>query len=171
MKQKWVYKKNKMYVSSFHFVSLCFIMSCFKFFGLFHPVSEFFLYILIVSFVRKQKWAYKKNFLAKKSICFIVTFRFTLFRNNHRPRCLNSFILFCNKWNEWNWPSVRTAFGLFHLFHSVSAHFRVFLTGIYFNCFICFCYGEKNVPKKTCVVFVQYLLFHTLKVVPMTWNA
>ena len=41
---------------------------------------------------------------------------------------------------------VRTAIGLVHLFHSFSVHFRVFL--IYFNCFICFCYGEKNVPKK-----------------------
>ena len=41
---------------------------------------------------------------------------------------------------------MRTAIGLFHLFHSFSVHFRVFL--IYFNCFICFCYGEKNVPKK-----------------------
>ena len=41
---------------------------------------------------------------------------------------------------------MRTAIGLFHLFHSFSVHFRVFL--IYFNCYICFCYGEKNVPKK-----------------------
>ena len=41
---------------------------------------------------------------------------------------------------------MRTAIGLFDLFHSFSVHFRVFL--IYFNCFICFCYGEKNVPKK-----------------------
>ena len=30
-------------------------------FGLFHPVSEFFLYILFVSFVTKQKWVYKKK--------------------------------------------------------------------------------------------------------------
>ena len=35
--------------------------------GLLHPVSEFFLYILIVSFVTKQKWVYKK----KKDECFI----------------------------------------------------------------------------------------------------
>ena len=32
--------------------------------------------------------------MAKKSICFIVTFRFTLFRNKHWPGCLNCFILF-----------------------------------------------------------------------------
>ena len=32
-----------------------------KSFGLLHPVSEFFLYILIVSFVTKQKWVYKKK--------------------------------------------------------------------------------------------------------------
>ena len=87
-----------------------------------------------------------RNGFIKKSICFIVTLRYTLFRNKHWPRCLNCFILFCNKWNEWNRPSVRTAIGLFHLFHSFSVHFRVFL--IYFNCFICFCYGENNVPKK-----------------------
>ena len=30
-------------------------------FGLLHPVSEFFLYILIVSFVTKQKWVDKKK--------------------------------------------------------------------------------------------------------------
>ena len=103
-----------MYVSSFHFVSLCLVTSIFQifwsvsscftdfphisysfhllrnrngfikkekdecfivsfrftlfrneyilnFFGLFHPVSEFSLYILIVSFVTKQKWVYKKK--------------------------------------------------------------------------------------------------------------
>ena len=32
-----------------------------KSFGLLHPVSEFFLYILIVSFVTKQKWVDKKK--------------------------------------------------------------------------------------------------------------
>ena len=37
-----------------------------KSFGLLHPVSEFFLYILIVSFVTKQKWVYKK----KKKLMF-----------------------------------------------------------------------------------------------------
>ena len=32
-----------------------------KSFGLFHPVSEFFLYILFISFVTKQKWVYKRK--------------------------------------------------------------------------------------------------------------
>ena len=50
-----------------------------KSFALLHPVSGFFLYILFVSFVTKQKWVYKK----KKDECFIVSFRFTLFRNEH----------------------------------------------------------------------------------------
>ena len=54
-------KKKKMNVSSFHCVSLCFLRAYFKFFGLFHPVSEFSLYILIVSFVTKQKRVYKKK--------------------------------------------------------------------------------------------------------------
>ena len=40
----------------------------------------------------------------------------------------------------------------FILFHSFSVHFRVFL--IYFNCFICFCYREKNMPKKKPVWFL-----------------
>ena len=69
-----------------------------------------------------------------------------MFRNELWTSLLHCYILFRNKWNEWNRPSVRTAIGLFHLFHSFSVHFRVFL--IYFNCYICFCYGEKNVPKK-----------------------
>ena len=44
--------------SSFHSVSL---RAYFRLFGLLHPVSEIFLYILFVSFVTKQKWAYKKK--------------------------------------------------------------------------------------------------------------
>ena len=59
-------------------------------FGLLHPVSEIFLYILFVSFVTKQKWVYKK----KKDVCFIVSFRFTLFRNEHISDCLVCYILF-----------------------------------------------------------------------------
>ena len=43
---------------SFHSVSK---RAYFRMFGLLHPVSEFFLYILIVSFVTKQKWVYKKK--------------------------------------------------------------------------------------------------------------
>ena len=61
-----------------------------KSFGLLHPVSEFFLYILIVSFVMKQKWVYKK----KKDECFIVSFLFTLFRNEHILNFLFCFSLF-----------------------------------------------------------------------------
>ena len=79
-----------MYVSSFHFVSPCFITSIFQMFGLFHLVSEFFLYILFISFVLKQKWVYKK----KKDVCFIVSFCFTLFRNEHISIFLGFFILF-----------------------------------------------------------------------------
>ena len=73
-------------------------------FGLLHPVSEFFLYILIVSFVTKQKWVYKKK---KKmyvssfhfvSLCFVtsifqivwsVTSCFRVF-----PMYLNRFICY-----------------------------------------------------------------------------
>ena len=40
---------------------LSFHSAYFKVFGLFHPVSEFSLYIFIVSFVTKQKWVYKKK--------------------------------------------------------------------------------------------------------------
>ena len=61
-----------------------------KSFGLFHPVSEIFLYILFVSFVTKQKWVYKK----KKDVCFIVSFHFTLFRNEHISNCLVCYIQF-----------------------------------------------------------------------------
>ena len=136
-----------MYVSSFHSVSPCFVTS---FEQVFCTVTSCLVTnetnetdhqweLLLVCFICPY-------ILAKKSICFIVTLRYTLFRNKHWPRCLNCFILFRNKWNEWNRPSVRIAIGLFHLFHSFSVHFRVFL--IYFNCYICFCYGEKNVPKK-----------------------
>ena len=64
-----------------------------KSFGLLHPVSEFFLYILIVSFVTKQKWVYKKRKKKKKDVCFIVSFCFTLFRNEHILNFLVYFIL------------------------------------------------------------------------------
>ena len=48
-----------------------------------------FLYILFISFVTKQKWVYKK-----KDVCFIILFRFTLFRNEHISNCLVCYILF-----------------------------------------------------------------------------
>ena len=85
-----LYKKKKMYVSLFHSVSLCFLTSIFQFFGLFHPVSEIFHYILFVSFVTKQKWVYRK----KKDECFIVSFHFDLFRNEHILNFLVCFRVF-----------------------------------------------------------------------------
>ena len=47
-------------------------------FGLFHPVSQFFLYILNVSFVTKQKWVYKKKMMYvpsfhSVSFCFVTS--------------------------------------------------------------------------------------------------
>ena len=47
--------EKKVSVSPFHFVSPCFVTSYDQVVGLFHPVSEFSLYILFVSFVMKQK--------------------------------------------------------------------------------------------------------------------
>ena len=126
-KQKWIYKKLFLFhwFISFHLVLL---QALNKFFGLFHPVSDFFLYILFVSFVKKQKWLDKKkvsissfhfvspcfvtsfdqgvglfhifyllrnrNGFIRKSICFIVSFSFALFSNEQRPRFLVCFILF-----------------------------------------------------------------------------
>ena len=48
------------------------------FFGLLHPVSEIFLYILFVSFVTKQKWVYKKKKMYVSlfhfvSLCFVTS--------------------------------------------------------------------------------------------------
>ena len=43
------------------------------------PTSAVSTLINIVTFVTKQKWVYK----TKKNVCFIVSFRFTLFRNEH----------------------------------------------------------------------------------------
>ena len=132
-------KKDECFIVSFRFtlirnehISKCLV--CYILFQRFSSISYSFHLLR------------NRNGFIKKSICFIVTSRYTLFRNKHWPRCLNCYILFRNKWNEWNRPSVRITFGLFHLFHSFSVHFRVFL--IYFNCFICFCYGEKNNNKK-----------------------
>ena len=110
-KQKWVYKKKKMYVSLLQFVSPFFITSfeqvfwsvtsCFRVFliylnpficyktemGLYkkkkrcmfhhftlflHPVPEFFLFILLVSFVTKQKWVYKKKKKKMYVSCYIL---------------------------------------------------------------------------------------------------
>ena len=46
-------------------------------FGVFLSVSEFFLYILIVSFVMKQKWVYKKKLYVSSfhfvSLCFVTS--------------------------------------------------------------------------------------------------
>ena len=47
---------------SFHPVSY---RAHFKCFDLFDPVAEFFLYILLVSFVTNQKWVYKKKKMKK----------------------------------------------------------------------------------------------------------
>ena len=79
-------------------------------FGLFHPISEFSLCILIVSFVMKQKWVHKKKKKKKKkkkmyvsllhfvSPCFVTSFEqvfwsvsscFTVF-----PIYLNRFICY-----------------------------------------------------------------------------
>ena len=60
---------------SFHFVSLCFVTSIF--FGLLHPVSEIFLYYSFHLLPNRN------GFIKKKDVCFIFSFRFTLFRNEH----------------------------------------------------------------------------------------
>ena len=78
-----------MYVSSFHSVSPCFVTSFEQVFWSVTSCFRVFLYILIVSFVTKQKWVYKKN-----DVCFIVSFCFTLFRNEHILNFLVCFILF-----------------------------------------------------------------------------
>ena len=60
----------------FHSVCNELILNCF---GLLHPVSEFFLYILIVSFVTKQKWIFKKkkrkyvSSFHSVSLCFVTS--------------------------------------------------------------------------------------------------
>ena len=63
--------KKMMYVSLFHSISPCFVTSLNKSFGLLHPVSEIFLYILFVSFVTKQKLVYKKKNLYVSSFHFV----------------------------------------------------------------------------------------------------
>ena len=63
-------KKKKMNVSLLHFVSPCLVTS---FEQVFWSVSEIFLYILFVSFVTKQKWAFKKKntWLRKVSVSLL----------------------------------------------------------------------------------------------------
>ena len=49
-----------------------------SFFGLFHPVSEFFLLSYLFHLLGNRN-----GFIKKKSICFIVSFHFALFHNGH----------------------------------------------------------------------------------------
>ena len=78
-KQKWVYKKEKMYVSSFHSVSLCFVTSIFQIvWSVTFCFRDFQIYILFVSFVTEQKWVYKKKMYVSSfhsvSSCFVTSF-------------------------------------------------------------------------------------------------
>ena len=103
-------------------------MSIDKFIGLFHPVSEFFLYILFVSFVRKQKWVYKKKVSVSSihfiSPCFVTS-------TNHGCRSV-SFVSFVTKQDEIDQQSLTQDDNWSVSFVSFcSVHFRVFL--IYFR--------------------------------------
>ena len=161
-----------MYVSSFHFVSPCFVTSIFQNFWSVSSCSEFFLYILFVSFVTKQKWVYKK-----KDVCLIVSFCFILFCNKHWTSLLVSFILFQSfSFISYSIHLLRNRNGfikkkmmyvsLFHFislcfvmsifqnFWSVSSCFKVF--PIYLICFICYETEMGLYKKKRCYVS----LFH-----------
>ena len=71
-------KKKKMYVSLFHFVSLCFLTSIFQIVWSVSSCFRVFLkYLNRFICYETEMGLYKK----KKDVCFIVTFRFTLFRN------------------------------------------------------------------------------------------
>ena len=91
-KQKWVYKKKKKkkYVSSFHFVSPCFVMSIFQIFWSVSSCFRIFPMYLNRFFVMKQKWVYNK----KENKKMYVSFRFILFLNEHNSNFLVCFILF-----------------------------------------------------------------------------
>ena len=85
----FIKKKKKMYVSSFYFVSPCFVTRIFQ---IFWSVSSCFrvfpLYLIHFVCYKTEMGLYIKN------VCFIVSFRFTLFRNEHISNFLVCFILF-----------------------------------------------------------------------------
>ena len=153
-----------MYVSSFHFVSPCFITSieqvfwsvssCFR-------VFPIFLYILFVSFVMKQIWVYKRKKKKKKiktlrivfvssfhfvTLCFVtssdqgyrsVSIHFTLFRNEHISNFLVCFIV-SFRFTLFRNKHISLCFvtSIFQIFWSTSSCFRVF--PIYLIHFICY---------------------------------
>ena len=150
-KQKWVYKKKKMYVSLFHFVSPCFVTS---FEQVFWSVTSCFR-VFLIYLNRFICYETEMGFLKKKGCIFIVSFRFTLFRNEYISNFLVSFILFQR------YSTISYSFHLLQnrngfiikkdvcfivspcfvmsfeqVFWSVTSCFRVFL--IYLNHFICY---------------------------------
>ena len=88
--QLWIlYNSKNMYVSSFHFVLSCFVTSIEP---VFWSISVLFLSFSYISYsfhlLRNSNW------FIKKDVCFVVSVRFTLFRNEHISNVLVCFILF-----------------------------------------------------------------------------
>ena len=79
-----------MYVSSFHSVSPCFVTS---FEQVFWSVTSCFR-VFLIYLVRFICYETEMGLYKKKDECFIVSFRFTLFRNEHILNFLVCFILF-----------------------------------------------------------------------------
>ena len=163
-----------MYVSSFLSISPCFVTSFEQVFCTVTSCFRVFLIYLINHLLRNRNGFLKKK---KKDVCFIVSFRFTLFRNKHISNFLVSFILFQRfSTISYSFHLLRNRNGfikkpmyvsLFHslsacfvtsfeqVFWSVTSCFRVFL--IYLNRFICY-ETEMGLSKKQMYVS----LFHSV---------
>ena len=101
----------------------------------------------------KQKWVFKK----KKSVCFIVSFRFTLFRNEHISNFLVCFILF---------QRFSTISYLFHLLRNrnefikkdacfiVSIRFTLFSNELWTSLLVCYILFQSF----SCISYTFHLL-------------
>ena len=79
-----------MYVSLFLFISPCFVTSIFQIFLVCCILFQSFSYISYLFHLLRNR----NEFIKKKDVCFIVSFRFILFRNEHWISLLVCFILF-----------------------------------------------------------------------------
>ena len=168
-----------MYVSSFHSVSPCFVTS---FEQVFWSVSSCFrdFPVYLIRFICYET---EMGLLKKKDVCLIVSFRFTLFHNEHISNFLVCFILFQSfsyisysfhlllkrngfikkkkkKMYVSSFHSVSPCFvtSFEQFFWSVSSCFRVF--PLYLIRFIC--YETEMVYKKKSCMFHHFISFHSV---------
>ena len=126
---------------------------------MFHPVSEIFLYILFVSFVTKQKWVYNKKKVSVSLLHFISPCFET---STDQGVWTVSSCFVANEMNETDhqWELLLVCFICFILFQSILEYslYILIVSSVSVK-------DKKTCPKKTCVVFVQYMFLGLMTVI------